>query len=402
MPAVTPTAEPTLYDIHQLVKANVPKRKSLIDDRLKKEDLMLFVAPSKSGKTVFAENMCVCLAAGKPFLNMKMNKAKVLYCDAECHLDTAQTRLKRIMEYYKFTEADIPAGQFQYINLRKHQKTIKEVEQMFCNMYPNKDLGLLVIDAMYRFYPKTGKFSENDNAQMTEYMLDLLRLADTLGCAVLLIHHTPKGGSKNNDRSVFDAASGAGATGRFCDNGLTLYSHQVENCYTFKGGYRDEDGKAQDVVIRFEFPTFIVDPELDPKDVLKSGKQQVSKEEYLTDGGGSKQPTGCIQTKPEDEKADYLFISRFVVEKQPLTKELLFNKWVAINAKLGRKEKPTMAGLARLLQMGVSLGEVKFTKVGDLKPLPEILQSNHGNTPTYYNPESNAQNYAEAIKACQH
>ena len=78
--------------------------------------------------------------------------------------------------------------------------------------------------------------SENDNGKMAQLYNLLDRVANRLGCAFILIHHTSKG--DQSGKSVTDVGAGAGSQSRATDAHLILRPHELESLFVLEGAVR--------------------------------------------------------------------------------------------------------------------------------------------------------------------
>ena len=95
--------KPKTMDCHlSLVVADFPKqyelprRRPLVDNIVKRGELMALFAASKMGKSWFFQNMATCLAEGLPFLDCETVKSNVLVMDLELTKVDAMDRLWNI------------------------------------------------------------------------------------------------------------------------------------------------------------------------------------------------------------------------------------------------------------------------------------------------------------------
>ena len=72
---------------------DLPRRRPLIENLVKRGELLALFAASKMGKSWFFQNMATCLAEGTPFLDMETAKSNVLILDLELSKVDAMDRL---------------------------------------------------------------------------------------------------------------------------------------------------------------------------------------------------------------------------------------------------------------------------------------------------------------------
>lgn len=179
----------TLLGTEFLTK-EIPKREWMIENLLKERDALLWVGQEKSGKTVlnFQAALC-CLTTAHPFLDhFNIPKPrKVTYILLEGDLEESMDRVKRLAK-----SIDINPDNFVFMflpRLQLHKKDgqyglwhmIKEIKKFACH-------EVVVIDPLYRSF--SGSMSADEVTR--EVCANFDELKDSLGCALIIIHHTHK------------------------------------------------------------------------------------------------------------------------------------------------------------------------------------------------------------------
>jgi hypothetical protein len=202
----------------QVCFANIPHRRWLYGVDLIRGEITVLAAPGGVGKSSLAIGMGVAIATGKALLEDKIwgNDLTVFYMNGE---DSGTEMLRRIWAFcLKHGIAEKELGRLlvagaddwrtQRLSLLRTEKGnslldesgVAHLEALFEHIRPD----LIVLDPLVTF---CGGGNVNDNAVMALVMRALKRLAGKFDCAVLVIHHTRKGGDLNSA----DAISGASA-----------------------------------------------------------------------------------------------------------------------------------------------------------------------------------------------
>ena len=176
--------------------------------------------------------------------------------DNELHPETLAKRLPAVAEARGIRPADF-ADKIQVLTLRGRLRDLLALESDLQSITPGA-FKLIVLDAFYRFLPEGT--DENANAAMAQLYNCVDRIAERLGCAVVLIHHASKG--NQSGRGVTDVGSGAGAQSRAVDAHIVLRPHEDDGAVVLDAAVRSWPPVAP-VGLRWKFPIFQVDSSLD-------------------------------------------------------------------------------------------------------------------------------------------
>jgi 5S rRNA maturation endonuclease (ribonuclease M5) len=149
---------------------------------------------SKTGKSLLATQLAMCVAAGEPFLGLDTEQRPVLLVSLEMSAGLVRDRLSSIAR-----DAELPAvvlGKFFNIVAPTPGKTPQidlskpdDVENLRALIEQSR-AKLVILDTLYRFIPGA---DFNDNTAMGEVLGTINSLANDTGAAILVIHHTSKG-----------------------------------------------------------------------------------------------------------------------------------------------------------------------------------------------------------------
>ena len=167
----------------ELAKKEIPPVKWVVRGMLP-QGLSMLVGPSKFGKSWMALDICLCVAAGKPFMGWETEKSGVLYLALEDTEGRAKERMLKVLG-----GAPVPEGFYLSLTAPGLGNGLDETLERQLKALP--DVRFVVIDT---FQKVRGGAKYGENAYAADYRETgiLKRLADRLGISLLLIHHTRK------------------------------------------------------------------------------------------------------------------------------------------------------------------------------------------------------------------
>jgi hypothetical protein len=206
----------------QISFSNIPHRHWLYGTYLIRGEITVLAAPGGAGKTALATGIAVEIATGVELLGDKIwggQDLKVLSINAE----DSGTEIQRRISAFCLAHANKIAGQ-SLDRLYVAGATDPRVQRLSFLRITEKNLSvldrsgfealeaaleslrpdLLILDPLVAF---CGGGNMNDNAVMSLVIQELKRLAAKFDCAVLIVHHTRKGGDVGNAESISGAAA---------------------------------------------------------------------------------------------------------------------------------------------------------------------------------------------------
>jgi hypothetical protein len=158
------------------------------------------VAPGGSGKSSLVLAECVAIALGRSLLGHEpQERARVFYFNGEDPIEETERRLAGVIQHYDIDPADLE-GRFFYASGRdsplliaKQDRTGQTITEPILDKLiaegRAQGIGLIVVDP----FVSTHGVSENDNGAIDAVVKrGWGRVAQELGCAVELVHHTRK------------------------------------------------------------------------------------------------------------------------------------------------------------------------------------------------------------------
>jgi hypothetical protein len=192
-----------------------PPHDPVFDSLFDRGDKLAIIAASKQRKSFFAMQLCICAAAGIPFLGWTPAKRfKVLIVQVEIKPTHYHRRIKHMWDSLKGPDI---GSRLQIINGRGLQAlSVANVAAVARNMQPD----LVLFDPLYKLFDG----DENAAQDMKPILAEFDRLATETGAAVCYVHHDRKGDT--TQQSTQDRGSGSGVIGRDYDTCITLSPHR--------------------------------------------------------------------------------------------------------------------------------------------------------------------------------
>jgi hypothetical protein len=202
--------------------SNIPHRQWLYGFDLVRGETTVIASPGGVGKSSLAIGMAVSIASGKGLLGEKVrggDDLTVLLINAE---DSGTEIMRRVWAFYLAHAREIAGwnrdrlyvvgaddARVQRLSfLRTTEKNLSVLDQSSFEvlkaaieeLHPD----VIILDPLVAF---CGGGNMNDNTVMSQVMRELKRLAAKFNCAVLIVHHTRKGGDAGNAESISGAAA---------------------------------------------------------------------------------------------------------------------------------------------------------------------------------------------------
>lgn len=199
----------------ELTARNSPPPVELVEGLLSVGELALLAAPAKAGKSWFLLQMAKAIAAGVPFLGRVTRQGPVVYVNSEVGEQAWEGRSRFVNEAMGID----PPALFHACTRGQNVTLGNIVERLQGGMETAglAEVGAIIIDP---FYSLAGGVDENAAGEVAGVMLGLQRLAEEIGAAVIVAHHTGKGDA--GSKSLFDRARGSSAFGGSVDVFMSL------------------------------------------------------------------------------------------------------------------------------------------------------------------------------------
>jgi hypothetical protein len=156
----------------------------VVEDRLPAAGSSLVAAPPKFGKSVWCQNLALCVAQGRSFLGLSVKQGTVLFCALE----------EKLAEYRKHLRAmGLKPGDplYSYVG-RPPENAMEWLEHQVTLHEP----VLIIVDTLQRLL-RLPDF--NDYALVTNRMEPVVHLARQSGAHLLCTTHSRKGGGQHGE-----------------------------------------------------------------------------------------------------------------------------------------------------------------------------------------------------------
>lgn len=173
------------------------------------------VGASKARKSFFALQLALCASLGEEFLAFQVKKPqKVLYLNYELQTKWANARLRAMVNGLQVNLKKYPDN-LTIADMELAKPDVSIVRRMALEYKPD----VLVIDPIYPLIAQ----DENNTDSWGDLLRELKNIARFNECAVIYVHHDPKGDSSS--RKLVDRGSGSSIQARHYDAGLYLGPH---------------------------------------------------------------------------------------------------------------------------------------------------------------------------------
>lgn len=268
---------------------DIDRGEFIVDGLIRDGEVGLVVAASKEGKSWFAGGLAWSVAYGLPFLGRDVLQGKVLLIDNELKPREIDFRHSQIVKALEM------APQRDLVTVLSRRGKVCDAGRLIGTLiadYDFSDHALVILDCLYKAIPD-GK-SENDNEAMGKLMNQLQRLSEETGCAVVAVHHAPKGDMSN--RSSLDLLSGASSFARSLDTVFALRPHEQEGYNVLE--FKTRTNVQQDPeTMKFDFPLWTPIAGIEP--VIKSQLTKQAERQQADDQEADRKTLEALQQGEE-------------------------------------------------------------------------------------------------------
>ncbi|OMG74904.1 AAA family ATPase [Burkholderia ubonensis] len=188
----------TAYDL-----LNAPPQRWLVRGVIPAEGTISLYGPSGSGKSFLVLNLCAAIAGDEEWFGYRVTAAPVVYVALEGEAGLS----KRAQAWSARNRRPLPDG-LRFITQSIDLRNLSDVSDLVDAVKAAGGAGLLVIDTLHRAMPGA---DENSSKDMSEIIANLKVLQESIGGAVLIVHHTGKDATKGlrGHSSLFAALDAA-------------------------------------------------------------------------------------------------------------------------------------------------------------------------------------------------
>lgn len=197
---------PPFTDLEEVFSNPPELAPELIHGVLRQGHKMLFVGPSKAGKSFALIELAIAIAEGGTWLDFQCSQGKVLYINLE--IDSASC-IHRFIDVYN--ALGMPPENLQNIeiwNLRGAATPMDKLAPKIIRRAKKYGFKAIIIDPIY----KVIMGDENAASDMAKFCNQFDLLCRDLGCSTIYCHHHSKG--PQGQKKAMDRASGSGVFAR--------------------------------------------------------------------------------------------------------------------------------------------------------------------------------------------
>ena len=171
------------YSLSEL--ATLPAPSWLVDDVLPNNSLGVIYGRPSDGKTFAALDMALCVATGRSWHGHPTKQRQVVYVAGE-GASGVRTRVEAWEQYHRQQ-----AGKFFVVKEAVQLLDTRDVTELIqAIQVESLEPGLLIIDTFARSFSG----DENSAQEVGAAVSALARIQKALGCTVMVVHHSGKGG----------------------------------------------------------------------------------------------------------------------------------------------------------------------------------------------------------------
>ena len=165
---------------------DVSSQPYLVKSWLDVEATSLIYGQSNTGKSFFALDLAFHIAAGRPWNGCRVTQSNVIYVAAEGGLGFSKRVHAISQERPDLHEAG--AKFFCHLPLQLDLHGSDDVDALLTAIR-DREVDMMIVDTLAMSF---GAGSENDGKDVTQYLTNVARLRNELGCHVMLVHHSGK------------------------------------------------------------------------------------------------------------------------------------------------------------------------------------------------------------------
>ncbi|MRX64379.1 AAA family ATPase [Maribacter luteus] len=217
---------------------------------IKKKSFGLVFGPSKSGKTIFCENLAFKIAIGESqFLGETLNIKKaqnVLFIGLEEFWENRISRNKQQMLTYDASKRDLLKKHYLYQNIEYNSKIVTDHDWKQLNLLVEETKAkFVVIDSITRL--NHGKLEDSDTAE--SILQNLRKICYGNSITLICIHHTPKMYGKPLD---MDSIKGSSVFAQESDFAIGINNTKFKARYVKEVFFRyaaDDSEEVREIII---------------------------------------------------------------------------------------------------------------------------------------------------------
>lgn len=252
-----------IQDGADIVVEELPPVVEVVECLIAERSKLAIVSSAKSFKTWLTIYLSLSISAGKPFLNFKTARRRVLYINLELKQETFKRRVQAITKALGMT---LDRAWFIHLPLRGQLSglSVSEIVTRIIRLAKRFKAQVVVIDPVFKLNIEG---DENSSRDQTVFCNEIDRITTDPRCTVILNDHSGKGNQSEKD--PLDVIRGSSAKGGDLDAAMVLRRHDVEECFRVDIVHR-ELAPVNPFVIGWQYPLMQLREELDPEQMKKA------------------------------------------------------------------------------------------------------------------------------------
>lgn len=199
-----------LVDTSRWIGTQPPERRFIVDGWLARGTAALLVGEDGIGKSLLAQQLATCVAAGRPFLGMNVEQAAALYLTCEDDDDELWRRQRAINTSLGLPIDAAPAMLSSLVGVtgvdlgfydQNGAFQLSEVAKGIVSVAKSRGAGLIVLDNLAHLFPG----NENVRRDVAQFCAMLDRIAIDADATVLVLGHPSKGGAEYSGSTGWSA-----------------------------------------------------------------------------------------------------------------------------------------------------------------------------------------------------
>lgn len=176
------------------VFSELPPIDWIVEGLISTASVSVFYGEPGSKKTYAMLSLAVCVAMGKPWLDLPVNQCKVLFVDEEAGEHRLALRLRRAIKG-EMGDTETP---IQFVSLASFKLDDKDDRDELHSLINATDAGLVIIDALTDIMDG----DENSKQDVQPVFTAVRKIAETTGAAIVIIHHSNKAGGYRGSSAI--------------------------------------------------------------------------------------------------------------------------------------------------------------------------------------------------------
>ncbi len=193
-PPIPSTLETALVDYRELLTLDLPERKHYLA-WLSEGSLDMVFGPRGVGKTMFQLGLGAALVTGQPFLRWPVPEpVGVLYIDGEMPIEEIRSRMTALLPAPPMAPLYLLSGDILYRRAEEDLVLTRETtrEDLLRLLDAHHEIRVVIIDNVSCLFPGLDEDKKRDWEPVAAWLVTLRRR----GLAVVLVHHSGKGGQQ--------------------------------------------------------------------------------------------------------------------------------------------------------------------------------------------------------------